>query len=82
MSELRERLEEMFAGRLCAADAEQMVMDGFEKYVKLFHEGDRSDSTMRRLRVYNEARANKNDMRKEADAIAYALSFIPKPNKE
>lgn len=51
MSELREKLEEMFAGRLCAADAEQMVMDGFEHYTHLFHQGDRSDSTMRRLRV-------------------------------
>lgn len=67
----------MFAGLLCSADAEQMVMDGFEKHVEAFDAGDRSDATMRRLRVYNEARANKNTWRRQADAIAYALQFIP-----
>lgn len=62
-----------------AAAAEQLVIDGFQADVDRFLADDRDPTTMRRLRIYNDARTNRRWAAKQALAARYALSIIASP---
>jgi hypothetical protein len=73
----REILSDIAAGYESAAYAETFVMEGLKPDVEKFHANDRDETTMRRLRVYNEARGNFERMVREAAAIRHALAELP-----
>lgn len=76
--ELRKELKSMFDGCLCAADCEQLIVDGLQKFTDEFLDySNTSEHTMRRTRAWSDAKGNRDRLRKEADAIAFALQFIP-----
>ena len=75
-TDLAQRLRERADGFQCAADAEQIVMDGLLEFRQKFDEGDRSDFVMRRLRIRNDAKNNwinyseqASDLREAADLL-------------
>ena len=72
-----EVLAEIAEGREAAADAEQFVIDGLQPFVDRFlNQDDRSPEVMRRLRVYNDAKANQRWARKESAAAKFALEAL------
>jgi hypothetical protein len=52
-----------------AAEAEELIISGLELYVAKFQDGDKSDKTMRALRVYNEAKSNWRRFAEESAAL-------------
>jgi hypothetical protein len=69
-------LEDLIAGHKCAIAAEEAVISAFEVHATAFHEGDRTNQVMRRLRVYNEAKSNVSRWSRESLALTIASEVL------
>lgn len=70
------RLLELALGFECAAESENCVVAGMQAYVEAFRRGPVDPETLRRLRVYNEAKANMKQFQEDAAAIRNILKRV------
>lgn len=73
-----ERLTELADGWDCAAKAEQGVLAAFQESMELFNAGRRDPMLLRHVRVFCEARDNRDRFEKDAAAIRWVLSALAK----
>lgn len=78
----REELDSLAAGFEASDYAETLLLVALQPHIDAFHAGDRSDKTMRQLRISNDARTNARRSRNSAAAIRAALSLLSAPNDE
>jgi len=78
--EHRDELESLAAGYEASDYAETLLLKALQPHIDAFHAGDRSDFTMRQLRISNDARANASRSRKSAEAIRAALKLVTAPD--
>ena len=77
--EHRAELESLAAGYEASEYAETLLLKALQPHIDAFHADDRSDFTMRQLRISNDARANARRSGKSAKAIRAALRLLTGP---
>ncbi|MGO8211861.1 hypothetical protein ACC782_33815 [Rhizobium ruizarguesonis] len=78
--EHRAELESLAAGYEASDYAESLLHEALKPHVEAFHAGDRTDFTMRQLRISNEARSVATRSRRSAEAIRAVLRLVTAPS--
>jgi len=76
MSELTDRLRVKAFGLECAADAEQLVIDGLLQFRAEFRNGDKSNYVMHRLRVLLDAENNLRSFTEDVKDLRTAADML------